>query len=755
MSERESRFLDMYDPPAADAPGKDSPVAKIDTDTLKALGYKLTQLFMQYRSDRRIQELRWLRNIRQYLGYYDPEVEKQLSPNRSRAYPKLTRVKVLTMLAQIMELMFPSDDTNWTIKARPAPDMEIEDIKQAIADAQARDSVGGDQPKVDLDYVMAAIQDLADKRAEDLTTLIRDQLEELGGDQSYDYVALNNETIMSAIQYGLGVLRGPFAREIKTTKWSLSPEGLPVGKKVTSYMPQFTFTPVWDFYPDLAAKRLEDGDGYFLRQVMSRTQVRDLAKRKDFYGPQIKKYLATHEIGNYRPLEFETELRSMGVKTNVNETKIETTKYEVIIWHGKVDGMQLKNAGADVPDEKLSDQLDAEIWMIDGIVIKVALNPWASLGVDVCTTHTFLFDRDDTAPIGFGLPNILRDTQMSISAVTRMMLDNASVIAGPILEMNTALLRPDQDLSALSAYKVFYRDDEGPTSQWPAVRDVKVDAHLEQLEGILELFMKMADMETFVTPAASGDLSQLPSEPFRNAAGASMLMGKASLPFKQIIRNFDRFTQSVIQSLIQFNRQFNPDKAQVAEYDVIARGATSLIAKEIRGIQIDQLVTTLTPGEMLHVNDRKLAEARFKVRDMDDLLVSEAEADRRKAAQDKAAAEQQQTQQSWLEANIREVLTAGYKNITQGQKNQAAADAQQVESTIHILEGGLKTPMPAPEGPAGLAMGAPPGADPNAGGPGGGMMDGGQGAGAGTPGAVPGSGPDIPDGGQGAGPPQV
>ena len=33
-------------------------------------------MFMQYVSDRRIVELRWLANQRQYLGIYDPEVEQ-------------------------------------------------------------------------------------------------------------------------------------------------------------------------------------------------------------------------------------------------------------------------------------------------------------------------------------------------------------------------------------------------------------------------------------------------------------------------------------------------------------------------------------------------------------------------------------------------------------------------------------------------------------------------------------------------------
>ena len=109
----------------------------------------------------------------------------------------------------------------------------------------------------------------------------------------------------------------------------------------------------------------------------------------------------------------------------------------------------------------------------------------------------------------------------------------------------------------------------------------------------------------------------MPSEPMRSAAGASMLRGDAALPFKDIVRNFDSFTQSMINALVQFNRKFNPGRAAEGDYNVIARGATSLIAKEVRGMQIDQLLQTmptLAESVTTHTDERKFAEAVYKVR---------------------------------------------------------------------------------------------------------------------------------------------
>ena len=110
------------------------------------------------------------------------------------------------------------------------------------------------------------------------------------------------------------------------------------------------------------------------------------------------------------------------------------------------------------------------------------------------------------------------------------------------------------------------------------------------------------------------------------------MRGDAALPFKDIVRNYDSFTQSVIWSLVQFNRKFNPDEAPEGDYDVIARGATSLIAKEVRGAQIDMLSQTLTPEERDHVDERKFVEAGDGLRGKSLLLFRRAFGDQQKPA---------------------------------------------------------------------------------------------------------------------------
>jgi len=233
-------------PPDVDVPASaDAPVKVIKAEDLALLANKLTMLFYQYRVERRIAELRWLRNQRQYLGVYDPEIEQALSDSRSKAYPRITRVKCITVLSKLMHLMFPGNERNWELSPAPAPDITADDVKEAIAKQQQRDQQAGlDQQAVTPDYAMDAVHQLMLDRADKLSVVIDDQLQELGGDQTYDYVALNRQVLRSGIQYGLGLLRGPFVRESKSVTWEMDDEAgvpMPKSKKVTTPRINLTF----------------------------------------------------------------------------------------------------------------------------------------------------------------------------------------------------------------------------------------------------------------------------------------------------------------------------------------------------------------------------------------------------------------------------------------------------------------------------------------------------------------------------------
>ena len=121
---------------------------------------------------------------------------------------------------------------------------------------------------------------------------------------------------------------------------------------------------------------------------------------------------------------------------------------------------------------------------------------------------------------------------------------------------------------------------------------------------------------------------------------------------------------------------------------MIPRGATSLIAKEVRGMQIDMLSQTMTPEERDHVDERKFVEAKFAARDLQGMLVSSTEADRRKAQRAQQAQEAKEQQDRVIDAQVRDTLAGAYKNISQGQKNKSAADATSIKAALDMIAAG-------------------------------------------------------------------
>lgn len=678
----------MMDMPAGVQATNDSMPPTRDPAKVAALGALLASNFKTYENARRLQEMKWARNLRQFLGEYDPEFATLMNKDRSQAYPRITRVKCVSMVARLMNLLFPTSEKNWGISASPVPNLEVDDLNLVLQQAGQQAQQSGKQ--LTTDDIEQAVWNFAVGRASNLEREIEDQLAEVGGNRSLNYVALCRKVLMSGVMYSAGVLKGPFTREQKQRRWVPTVNGW-VAEEFDAYRPQFEFVPVWDYYPDMTAKQFQQMDGQFQRMVLSKSQLRELADNKAFMGDVIMKVLADMPGGNYKEKQHETELRTIGVHTNAINVG-NTRKFEILIWDGFCGCDYLEACGLMMPDSA-GDMCDASIWMIDNIVIRADISPWVELEPEqrVQLYHHFVFEEDDSSLLGNGLPNIMRDSQMAISNASRMLLDNASVVCGPNLEVNTDLMEAGADMQSIQAYKVWKRTGVGQEAQWPAVRELNINSHLPELQKVVEMFMQFADAETFVNPATGGDMQKGPSEPFRTAAGASMIQGQAALPFKDVVRNFDSFTMSVINSLILFNKHFNDKPSVQGDFTPIARGSSSLIAKEVRGMALDQMAQTLQPEERPYMRWHKMLQERLAVRDVDitTCVVTEDEAAQIDQANQQRAESHQQYMEELLRAEVRKLLADAVKSLTQADANTLRGEAAVYQSVLAGLEKGV------------------------------------------------------------------
>lgn len=658
-------------------------VPVLNEEEVKKLGVRLTGLFKIHESDRKAAEQRWLQNLRQFRGIYDPEVLRMIPAGYSKAYPKLTRWKVIGTIARLMQMLFPQTEKNYGIKNSPIPDLPVEQLQEVLNTLMAaKAGEGGDPLAVELtdDEIEKAIVAVAADKAERMEKKIDDDLQEM------EYITLARKVVFSAVLYNVGVLKGPYHIKVKARTWEKDPNrGGYIAKEVDRYKPMFDFLPVWAWYPDMSAKALAHQDMTFERHVMTRAQVEKLADRPDFLKASILEWLRTHASGNHQSRDWEEVLRSEKKSDKSQIADMASRKYELISGRGDVTGHELRACGVTISDADVGRTFKADVWLIDSTVIKARLAP---LGDDSRMYHEFVFEEDDLSLLGNGQVDTLRDSQISLCEVTRAAQDNAAVI-GPMVEVNTDLLVSGHDTS-IRKHKTWLREGSGNDANYPAVRDISVNSHLPDLMQLRSSIMDFADKESGLPPPSLGDVSGGGSEALRTQQNASMFLGAAALPIRDTVRNFDTFTISVITSLVKWNAKYDPNPARDGDFDIIARGSTSLIAKEVLSQSLDVFRATVTPDEAPHIKTRALLAARARSRDIpiDDILETEDEAKRKINQQQQVQAQQLADQRTLVQAQVRETLAKAFKAVADAHKADASISIDALTVLLEALNGG-------------------------------------------------------------------
>jgi hypothetical protein len=655
----------------------------LDAEKLQVFGDRLFSLYGTHKTDRKAAEEQWLRNLRQFRGIYDPEII--IPSDRSRAYPKLTRWIVIGTVARLMQMLFPSTEKNYGIKASPLPDISVEALQKVLDDLVAQASqaqqIPPEQVVLDDDAIIKAVFATASDKAARMETKLDDDLLQM------EYITLIRRMVFSAVVYNVGVLAGPYHTKDTVVKWQKNQfTSKYEATMVDKYKPMFEFVPVWEWFPDMTAKTLDKQDGTFRRHVMTREEVEALALRPDFLAPQILEWLRKNESGNFQSLWFETQLKGEP-KSDRKYAQREGRKYEVISYWGNVTGHELRASGATVSDADLGRSFHANSWMIDNVVIKAKLAP---LG-PIPQYHTFMFEEDDLSLLGNGQCDVIRDSQMGACEVTRAALDNASVI-GPMAIMNDDIMAPGQDLSIRKHATFHVESLSGNQNLSSAVANLSIDSHIPDLLALRAVFIESAGKESGLPPPSLGDVSGGGSEALRTQRNASMFLGAAALPVRDTVRNFDTFTISAMNALVAWNMKYDPDPARDGDHNVIARGSTSLIAKEVLSLALDTFRQTVTPDEQPHIKSRKLLEERMKAHDLpvSEILEDEDKANAMIKAQQDAQQAQVALQEGLVRAQVEEILTNAMQNVAKAKKADASITADNFELIVQAIHGGLR-----------------------------------------------------------------
>jgi hypothetical protein len=606
--------------------GVDDALSTTLTEFITPLGGVIQSLFNEYEIDRRDKECDFIDDLRQYRGEYDPITLGRMHPKRSKAFLGLTRTKVNTVTSRQTDLLFPANkEKNWGIDPTPVPELNP-GIIQNIADQYEKQT---GEPATE-QFIKKELNKEAQKRSDAMEAEMEDQLSEL------KYRDIIRSVMKDGHIYGTGILKGPLVKQRRVKRWLPGPDGEWVTVHVDTLSPWCEHVSIWDFYPDFSSRTSDNMRGCFQRHVKSRQRVLELANREDFNGKAIKAFLEMYPKGDAPYKNHENDLRALNPTgsertqgyretTNAGTSNIGSDgqsvykrrgKYEMIEYWGYMSKQTLEDNDIDVP-EGMGNDVAVNIWLLGPIVVKAIISYIEGSEIPY---HLYYYEKDDTSILGDGIPKIMRDVQKLFNGAVRAMLDNAAISAGPIVEVNVDLLAADEDPRDLYPFRVFAREGTGMEAQAQAVHVYNVDTHTNEFMAMIGFFQTAADEITTIPRYMYGSTDNMGGAG-KTASGLSMLMGAANITLKDQVKNFDEgITKPFIKGLYFWNMEFSEKEHIKGDFNVQARGSTSLIAREVKLESLHQfLALTANEIDMMYTRRDNVLRAIVKAMDLDDM----------------------------------------------------------------------------------------------------------------------------------------
>jgi len=548
-------------------------------------------------------EDRWLRNLRQYLGIYEPKtLAKLVDAGQSRAFVKLTRHKTNGWSARIGDLLFPTDSKNWGIEPTPIPKLSAaadEARRAAIAKVEEANKAA-DAGDPTADQIAAEAGEFAEqikqhesaiaeagKRCDWMERTIEDQLVEA------DYVAECRDVIEDGCKIGTGILKGPTTANQLRPRWSQDGDGRWVLAQDPDPRPMYSRIDPWHFFPDMSARTIREAEFTFERSLPTKKDLRRAALKLGFNKDAVRRLLKAG------PSEIVSENLSHIAELRALTGEQEQIKGRYIQWeyHGPLDcrdiATLLRAAGREEEAddfEQNKDELEEYrviIHFIGNEVLKIA--PEYPLDSGESLYSVWNFEKGETSIFGIGVPEIMSDSQDSLNIAWRMMLDNSALSVGPQLVFDKGAITPQDGHWGLKPLKVWLRSSTSYASPTNRPFDqFEVTNNQKEMAGIIEIAKAFADEETSMPDIAQGEQGAAT----QTAGGMSMLFNSANVVFRRVIKSWDDdLTKPTIRRSYDWNMQFNRDPSIKGDMQVDARGTSVLLVREIQSQNLMAIIT--------------------------------------------------------------------------------------------------------------------------------------------------------------------
>lgn len=545
-----------------------------------------------------------------------PLLAKPKNDFKSKIFLNITRPYVETAASKVIEVLCPVDDRAFSIVPSPIPFAVMGGQEmRGTAIPQEMGAPPGQAPMVDQNGMPAAQQQIqqqqVEKSVEDKLRIaargaerwIDDALQECG------YGRELRRLVDDAARLGTGIMRGP----IPTVRVSRKVDGDQL-VMVEEIVPESKCISIWNAFPDPACgDNIHNGQYFIEHDNLTEKQVRELIAAPGYIPSAIE------EVLRQGPQENATTAL---VKAPHESSDQVAKNYHIWYYHGFLSVEDVVAMGCDCGD--IEGGVAAVITIINDTPIKAHLAP---LSAGKFPYDFMCWQRTAGSPWGIGIARQIRACQSILNATVRSMMENAGLSSGPQIILGRGSIIPADGSWVITPRKVWLlKPDADIPDVTKAFNAVQIPSIQQELLETVNFVLKMAENVTGLPILLQGQ--QGPTGVPETVGGMQILVANASGLLRRMARIFDdSITKPHVTSYYEWMMEFGEDDSIKGDFQVIPRGSSALVIKDMRATFLIQVVPQLIANPNFGIDPARYFKEVAKLNGLEpsDVQFTEAE----------------------------------------------------------------------------------------------------------------------------------
>ena len=543
-----------------------------------------------------------------------PLLAKPKNDFKSKVFLNITRPYVETASSKVIEVLSPVDDRAFSIVPSPIPFavMGGQEMRGTAIPPEAPPAVGtmvdqNGQPaapqQIQQQQVEKSVEEKLRIAAKGAERWIDDALQECG------YNSELRRLVDDSARIGTGVMRGP----IPTVRTSRKVEG---GQfiMVEEIVPESKCISAWNAFPDPACgDDIHNGQYFIEHDNLTEKQVRELIAAPGYIPSAIE------EVLRQGPQENATTAL---VKAPHESSDQVAKNYHIWYYHGFLSVEDVVAMGCDCGD--IEGGVAAVITIINDTPIKAHLAP---LSAGKFPYDFMCWQRTAGSPWGIGIARQIRACQSILNATVRSMMENAGLSSGPQIILGRGSIIPADGSWVITPRKVWLlKPDADIPDVTKAFNAVQIPSIQQELLETVNFVLKMAENVTGLPILLQGQ--QGPTGVPETVGGMQILVANASGLLRRMARIFDdSITKPHVTSYYEWMMEFGEDDSIKGDFQVIPRGSSALVIKDMRATFLIQVVPQLIANPNFGIDPARYFKEVAKLNGLEpsDVQFTEAE----------------------------------------------------------------------------------------------------------------------------------